>query len=196
MAALLGLLFGSAAYGEGLTIRFGADVKAVHIPVGPGRAVRIVPAFEDYAIMLEDACKAMELRGKDCLIYPMNGEIGRNAIAAVHSDGTRMIVYGRELSPDIGYDGALGVMAHELGHHYCGHIGKRGDAHTMELAADQFAGAVLRKMSRSLKNTLSMAAALDERASPSHPNRAERIVALRSGWERPERAKGCVYNRQ
>lgn len=124
----------------------------------------------------------------------MNGEIGKNAIATIF-DGEMLIVYGRELSPDIGYDGALGVMAHELGHHFCGHFSRRGDPHAQELAADQFAGGVLRKMSRSLSDALAMATTLSERASPSHPARPDRIAAITSGWKDPERAKTCKFLR-
>lgn len=97
---------------------------ALHFPVGPDRQkVVVTPAFEDYMYMMFDVCDAMQLSSEECKIYPMNGAIGGNAIAT-EVDGNRMIVYDRELSPIVGYEGAMAIIAHEVAHHYCGHLGK------------------------------------------------------------------------
>lgn len=161
---------------------------ALHIPVG-GRIVSARPAFEDYAFMLFDVCDAMQLKGRDCLIYPLNASIGRNAVATIF-DGNRVIIYDRELSSLVGYEGAEMIIAHELAHHHCGHIGTTPDP-MKELAADAFAGAAARRMGRSLESALIAAKLLADRPSLTHPGRAARVDAITAGWHDPEKAKGC-----
>lgn len=47
---------------EGTVVDLGEDSPALHFPIGmSGKQVLVVPAFEDYAFMLEDACNAMKL---------------------------------------------------------------------------------------------------------------------------------------
>jgi hypothetical protein len=50
----------------------------------------------------------MHLAGDECTIFPMNAELGGNAIATI-LDGNRVIVYDRTLSAKVGYDGALAL---------------------------------------------------------------------------------------
>ncbi|MEI5682754.1 hypothetical protein AAAK29_31195 [Mesorhizobium sp. CCNWLW179-1] len=175
---------------EGMVIDLSSSSPALHFPIGiDGKKVRVVPAFEDYAFMLEDVCTAMKLTGDDCMIYPMNAKLGGNAIATIE-DGNRIIVYDRELSPEIGYEGAMAVIGHELGHHYCGHIGTPVDP-KQELEADRFAGASMKNAGMSLSNALAMATIFDERPSRSHPAKDGRIQAIKDGWNEPEEAKSC-----
>jgi Zn-dependent protease with chaperone function len=187
--AAVSLVAGSAVAEDGLTLHLGKNSPALHMPVGK-QDVFATPAFEDYMFMFFDLCDAMELKIADeCKIYPMNASIGKNAIAT-EQDGNRLIVYDRELSPLIGGDGAMMVIAHELGHHYCHHLGKPGDP-KRELEADRFAGAAMRKAGMTLEGTLGAVAVLDERPSKSHPGRADRVVAIKAGWNSPETGKGC-----
>ena len=125
---------GDGAVEDPIVLTFDADTPALHIPVGR-QSVEIVPAFEDYAFMLYDLCDGLGLTGDECLIFPMNGDLGGNAIATV-VEGSPIIVYDRTLSQKAGYAGAMGIIAHELGHHRCGHLGTAPDPRK-ELAADE-----------------------------------------------------------
>lgn len=192
--AVVGSLFLAAAIpalaGEGdVSIDFDQS-PALHFPIGEGDEwVTVVPAFEDYANMMFDVCDALKLTTDECTIFPMNADLGGIAIATI-LDGNNVIVYDRELSPKVGYSGAMAIIAHEIGHHYCGHLGTAADPQK-ELAADRFAGAALRNAGMTLADALSMAEIFNDRPSRSHPAKAERIQAIREGWENPEAAKMC-----
>lgn len=184
---------------EGITIHLGKGTKGIHIPIGE-EDIKVVPAFEDYAYMLFDACDAMgmTIESGDCDIYPMNGPIHRNAIATEidsdRNDGKmqKIIVYDRELSDELGsYEGAQGVVAHELGHHFCGHLAVSQINPEQELEADRFAGAVMRKLKFSEGQAKDMATVFDERPLKTHPAKADRIAAIKSGWNNPVSALSC-----
>jgi hypothetical protein len=92
----------------------------------------------------------------------------------------------------VGYEGAFGIVAHEVAHHYCRHhfdVSKNN--WQAELEADRFAGAAAKRMKRSLEDTLAMAVVLDERPSTSHPPADLRRKAIEAGWNKPEIAKTC-----
>lgn len=179
---------------EGVVIDLSSSSPALHFPIGiEGKQVHVIPAFEDYAYILWDACDAMKLSSEECLIYPMNADLGGNAIATIES-GNRVIVYDRQLSPKLGYEGAMAVISHELGHHYCRHIGTPVDP-KQELEADRFAGAAMKNAKMSLEDALAMATIFDERPSRSHPAKDERIQAIKDGWNGPDAAKNCRRGR-
>ncbi len=174
---------------DGVKLNLGKNSSALHMPVGD-QVVIATPAFEDYSEMLFDLCDAMKLKIEDeCSIYPMNAEIGLNAIAT-EQEGNRLIVYDRRLSPEVGYEGAMMIIAHELGHHYCHHIGKKADPRD-ELEADRFAGAAMRNAGYTLNQALAAVPVLDERPSKSHPGRADRVKSITAGWKEPEIGKSC-----
>jgi Zn-dependent protease with chaperone function len=108
---------------DGMRIDF-SEVPTVHFPAGD-LIVSAYPAFEDYSFMLFDICDALGLAigTGECLIYPMNASLGGNALATI-VDGNKLIVYDRELSLQVGSGGAEMIIAHELGHHQCRHLGK------------------------------------------------------------------------
>lgn len=190
IALMIAAGISSAAVADnGVELRLGKESPALHMPVGD-QIVFAVPAFEDYMHMFFDLCDAMELKiSGECQIYPMNAEIGLNAIAT-EQDGNRLIVYDRRLSPQVGYEGAMMIIAHELGHHYCHHLGKSGDP-KLELDADRFAGAAMKKAGFKLEDALAAVHILDERPSKSHPARADRIAAITEGWDEPNMGKQC-----
>jgi hypothetical protein len=191
LCIFLGLGFATmnAAAQDGVLLHLGKDSPALHMPVGDQNVVA-EPAFEDYTDMLFDLCDAVGLDVKDgCNIYPMNASLGGNAIATVQ-DGNRIIVYDRTLSREIGYGGAMMVIAHELGHHYCHHLETSADP-MKELAADRFAGAAMRLSKMSLDAALSAVRILAERPSKSHPGRIDRIKAITEGWNDPTTGKKC-----
>ncbi|WP_408914450.1 hypothetical protein [Brucella pseudogrignonensis] len=176
---------------EGMIVDLSESSPALHFPIGiNGKSVQVVPAFEDYGYMLDDSCNAMELTFEDeCKIFPMNADLGENAIATI-LEGNKVIDYDRQMSHDVGYDGAMAIIAHELGHHFCGHLGKTADP-SRELEADRFAGAVMRKSKMSLDAAMAWATIMDERPSRSHPAKADRLKAIKAGWNAPESAKSC-----
>ncbi len=179
----------SANAEDGVEVTVDETAPAMHMIIGKQK-VWAVPAFEDYTYMFFDLCDAMELKvGEECQIYPMNAEIGLNALATVQ-DGNRLIIYDRRLSPEVGYEGAMMIIGHELGHHYCGHLGKHGDPR-LELEADRFAAAAMRKAGMTLDAAMSVLPILSERASKSHPGRDARVAAIKAGWENPETGKDC-----
>jgi hypothetical protein len=140
--------------------------------------------------MLFDLCDAMGVSVSDqCNILPMNAALGGNAIATVQ-DGNRIIVYDRELSPKVGYAGAMMILGHELGHHFCHHLGTPADP-KKELAADSFAGGAMRLSKMTLQDALSGGPILDERPSKSHPGKADRVKAITAGWNDPAVGKKC-----
>ncbi|WP_152569010.1 M48 family metalloprotease [Microvirga sp. BSC39] len=175
---------------EGFEVVIGKDAKAFHLPRGNKR-VKIVPAFEDYLFMVEDVCSSLSIKGDDCLIYTMNGEVS-NALAAV-IEGNKVIIYDRRLSGLVGsYEGAMGILAHEVAHHYCRHhfdVSKNN--WQAELEADRFAGASFKRMKYPLEAALAMAVVLDERPSTSHPPADLRRKAIEAGWNKPETGKMC-----
>ncbi|WP_095831446.1 hypothetical protein [Mesorhizobium sp. WSM3864] len=165
------------------------EVPTVHFPVGK-HIVSAYPAFEDYMYMFFDICDATGFSVEnECQIYPMNADLGGNALATV-VDGNRVIVYDRKLSAIVGSDGAEMIIAHELGHHYCHHLGTPIDSHK-ELVADAFAGAAMKLMGISLDAALAAVPVLDGRPSPTHPGRQERVAAIKAGWDGPEMGKAC-----
>jgi Zn-dependent protease with chaperone function len=179
----------SAKAEDGVEVTVDETAPAMHMIIGKQK-VWAVPAFEDYTYMFFDLCDAMELKvGEECQIYPMNAEIGLNALATVQ-DGNRLIIYDRRLSPEVGYEGAMMIIGHELGHHYCGHLGKDGDP-SLELEADRFAAAAMRKAGMTLDAAMSVLPILSERPSKSHPGRDARVAAIKAGWENPETGKDC-----
>ena len=140
--------------------------------------------------MFFDVCDAMGFSiERECAVYPMNGDLGGDAVATV-VEGAPIIVYDGELSPLIGYEGALMVIAHELAHHHCGHLETKIDP-SKELEADAFAGAAARLLGISLDAALQVADIFAERPSLTHPASQDRIQAIRKGWNSPEAAKSC-----
>lgn len=176
--------------GQGQWLTFGQDARAIHVPIGL-KKVLVEPAFEDYTYMVFDVCDAMTLNTAECTIYPMNGTVG-GALAAI-ADGNAVIVYDRSFHATTSFDPTL-VMAHEVGHHFCGHLFEEPSP-SQELEADRFAAAALRKMGGSTReNLIESVSSLAERASTSHPSKADRIRALMEGWDEPEAAKNCHGN--
>lgn len=165
--------------------------------------IALEPAFEDYAYMLEEACAVWGLEyDSGCNINPLMGEIHLNAYATtcgMNSKASKVIIYDRRLSSIVGGDGAQAIIAHELAHHVCGHLeADLRDEVTgnLELEADAFAGATMRKLGYSLEVALSYAPVLSEQATISHPDSTARIRALRDGWENPETAGNCIAGAQ
>lgn len=81
---------------------------------------------------------------------------------------------------------AMALLAHEVGHHLNGHtIRKGGSTPRLELEADEFAGFVLYKLGASLEQSQEVMKYIAKTsASPTHPSRASRMLAIENGWNR------------
>ena len=109
--------------------------------------------------------------------------------AAVVLDGKRYILYNAGFMDDINsasgtYWAGISILAHEIGHHLNGHtLDKDGSRPSTELEADEFSGFVLNKMGASLSESqAAMALAASQRASHTHPAKADRLHAIALGW--------------
>lgn len=106
----------------------------------------------------------------------------------------RLILYQPRFMEEIGEIaetawGPYSVMAHEVGHHLQGHtldrVGSRPDR---ELEADEFSGFILYMMGASLDEAQRLMQRYgQEPGTSTHPGRAARLEAIRSGYERAER---------
>lgn len=110
-----------------------------------------------------------------------------NAAAAM-IEGRRHVLYNPEFMSRVAERGrtdwaAVGIMAHEVGHHLSGHTEDQlGSRPPSELEADRFAGYVMYRLGATLDEAQSGFLTLPANASASHPGRADRIVAVTDGW--------------
>lgn len=78
---------------------------------------------------------------------------------------------------------AIALLAHEIGHHLNGHTIKKRGSIQLELEADEFAGFVLNKLGASLEQSQRvMNYVAKAQRSKTHPARADRILAIKAGW--------------
>jgi len=81
--------------------------------------------------------------------------------------------------------GAIALLAHEIGHHLNGHTLKKRGNSLLELEADEFAGFVLNKLGASLEQSQRiMNYIAREQRSETHPARADRMLAIKTGWNK------------
>lgn len=122
---------------------------------------------------------------------PANFEVYRSDIrngAAAIVNGKRLIIYDPELMARMAGASdrwsAVGVLAHEIGHHLSGHtLGNASSANADELQADRFAGFVLNKMGASFEEARSSLVLLASvQGNSSHPAKLQRLEALEAGW--------------
>jgi hypothetical protein len=78
------------------------------------------------------------------------------------------------------------VLAHEIGHHLCGHtlgLDTLISQHTRELEADKFAGFVLFRLGATLEQAeIVIRKIAGDIPSLTHPAKEERLIAIRKGW--------------
>jgi hypothetical protein len=80
---------------------------------------------------------------------------------------------------------AIALLAHEIGHHLNGHTLKKRGNNQLELEADEFAGFVLNKLGASMEQSqriMNYIAKAQE--SKTHPARADRMLAIKTGWNK------------
>jgi tetratricopeptide (TPR) repeat protein len=101
----------------------------------------------------------------------------------------RYVLYGNAFLKEIDstsktYWASISIFAHEIGHHLCGHtldmLGSRPDK---ELEADRFSGFVMFKLGATLEQAqAAMVAIGDPPYVSTHPPLANRLAAIRNGW--------------
>ena len=101
----------------------------------------------------------------------------------------RYILYGNDFLNEIDstsntYWASISIFAHEIGHHLCGHtldmLGSRPDK---ELEADRFSGFVMYKLGATLAQAQAAMVAIGNPPYVStHPPLANRLAAIRNGW--------------
>jgi len=113
-----------------------------------------------------------------------------NAAAIV--EGTeRLVLYNpsfmRQVESSTGTDwAAYSIMAHEIGHHLQGHtLEASGSRPPLELEADEFSGFIMARMDGALQEAqVAMGRFASEAATATHPGKAQRLQAIKTGWER------------
>lgn len=79
---------------------------------------------------------------------------------------------------------ALGVLAHEIGHHLANHVFlDEISRHGQELEADHFAGATVARLGGNLDQAVAWTALVSEQGSDTHPPRQQRREAATRGWQ-------------
>lgn len=202
LVILIGFFFNIPAFAKDTwTMRITKETRGYHlpwrdrlIPIDDPAKSKFAEAYADYYDMMSQVCDAMGLsvESGDCNIFALiTRRLTRhpNAIAIVY-EGNKVIVYDRRFSRQLGYSGAIAIIGHEIGHHYCRHLYKVSSP-KLELEADRFAGASMRRAGYSLSDALAATKNLSERASLSHPGRSRRRKAVRQGWKNPASAKRC-----
>lgn len=120
--------------------------------------------------------------------FEIRAAIVPNAIA-MNLGSSRYILYNprfiQEISTATGNRwAAVGILAHEVGHHLNGHtLMSGGSRPPLELQADYFSGFILQKLGATLED----ATAVIEKFAPptgstTHPAQHDRVASIRSGW--------------
>ena len=124
-----------------------------------------------------------------------------NCFAAVVK-GQRYIVYDGKFMKrveDLTHTdwSAISIIAHEIGHHLQGHtIDGTGSRPEKELEADKFSGFVMYRLGATLQQaSVAIEAFGDEKATPTHPAKSSRILAIRKGWQEADALANKKVNR-
>ena len=127
-----------------------------------------------------------------------------NAIAITPDDGLRYIIYDNVFISRL--DGsstdwkALSILAHELGHHLCGHTLRSSqtleEQRKKELEADEFSGFIMQKLGATLEQAQQ---AVKEIASEgddtysTHPSKEKRLASIEKGYSKAGGQKKLDY---
>lgn len=116
-----------------------------------------------------------------------------NAFAVTSELGIRYIVIDKDwISSSSNHWLVLGVLAHEIGHHLCGHtinksVSSFTERQSMELEADRFAGFVLKRLGASKEQALiainTIVPTEQINKNSTHPSKSKRVGAILSGFE-------------
>jgi hypothetical protein len=200
LGILLGLLViaAEASAQDTFPLRLSRDAGLHPLAFG-NKSIRVRMAQDEHFVyMVEDALRDLG-RAQDILVLESRGF--RNGVAMMWTNfagkRVKILVYDpiemdrRTVHSKINWGSAVFTIAHEIGHHVCGHIAEGGGSSpSREIEADTVAGAILaQSVWRDFFGNTSlgeieqiMRQTLSAEASPTHPGIAERLEAFRAGW--------------
>lgn len=115
-----------------------------------------------------------------------------NNCAAINMNGFRYIIYDKDFLNELSKNGnkkaiVTSVISHEIAHHLQGHTTNNTnlkDRKYNELEADKFAGYISAKIGYNLNDAVAFIAYLNIiDNSSTHPNKSERLSAVKLGYE-------------
>jgi Peptidase family M48 len=121
--------------------------------------------------------------------FTLREQNGINNAYATILQNKRWIVYDNDFLENLdSYAGtkwaSISVMAHEMGHHYYNHVvSGQGSTIPTEIEADAFSGYMMNKLGATLDQSVAaMKTIATDRASSTHPAKADRINSITKGW--------------
>lgn len=121
--------------------------------------------------------------------FTLKEQNGINNAYATIIQNKRWIVYDNDFLENLDTYAAtkwasISVMAHEMGHHYYNHVvSGKGSTIPTEIEADAFSGYMMNKLGGTLEQAVAaMKTIATDRASSTHPAKADRITAITKGW--------------
>ena len=127
-----------------------------------------------------------------------------NALAITPDDGLRYIVYDNAFISRLNDGGvdwaAMSILAHELGHHLCGHTLRSSqtleEQRKKELEADEFSGFIMEKLGASLDQAemaVKQLAGEGDDTYSTHPSKEKRLASIEKGYEKAGGQKKLDY---
>jgi hypothetical protein len=151
----------------------------------------------DGELILDEVLKAMSIEYSDIQVHPCPN-IKSVAYAWMNPDNNKRYLLYQPSKMDMNGQGRWAqylVFSHEVGHHLLKHESTEDpdDHRNNELAADRFAGRVIRKLNGSLSEALAAFNAIRHPSTPgSYPTRAQREAAVRAGYNSEGREEVVV----
>jgi hypothetical protein len=121
--------------------------------------------------------------------FSIREQNGINNAYATILQNKRWIIYDNDFLENLDTYAAtkwasISVLAHEVGHHYYNHVvSGKGSTVPTEIEADAFSGYMMNKLGGTLAQSVAaMKTIATDRASSTHPAKADRIASITKGW--------------
>jgi Peptidase family M48 len=121
--------------------------------------------------------------------FSIREQNGINNAYATILQNKRWIIYDNDFLENLDTYAAtkwasISVLAHEMGHHYYNHVvSGKGSTIPTEIEADAFSGYMMNKLGGTLAQSVAaMKTIATDRASSTHPAKADRIASITKGW--------------
>jgi len=121
--------------------------------------------------------------------FRLREQNGMNNAYATMIQNQRWIVYDNHFLENIDSYAStkwasISIMAHEMGHHYYNHVmSGQGSTLPSEIQADAFSGYLLNRLGATLDQSIAaMSKISPDKASSTHPGKADRLTAITKGW--------------
>jgi hypothetical protein len=197
---LAALLCWSAALSQSPQwVTIGKDVFAFHEEKFRDLNLRLEPPVTSDVEILVELVGIPNAAKINALHLQIRRVFGLNNAASLKGEGYRTIAYDPNWAAG-DTPGFYLVLGHEAGHLFCGHTeaGMHGNRPQMELEADQFGGASIKRFEayhgQSLFGQVYSAALAKypEQGSSFYPPRSLRLEALRRGYEQGSQCGGLA----